>query len=653
MSELSGEVQELRAWQRDLVEIFEQAVLPATEHINSLIASGIRGDELEKKLNLYYSSINRPQLSREKVWSDGSRIESKLLSPPVNGKRFLRAQFQAATGAGKTRALEELIKSHLKNSQSDAKEPPPVYIVVEPKLELVKQAYKSLSKIPNIDCFCACSSIDSAPTKNKNETVRAVMNRSVPLIVITTKQSSAGYTGGANGLLSMLHKAGALIDIIFFDEVHLLAGEAEGKIQKEAPVWFCDLFKLKISLTATPSAIKRPDGPFSNGLTATHKTGEEGFYCQNATDGVFGPILVRYTYKDALEDGVVAPIRLVLMDNTIPMGDPGAIAYFKSITEEWDKRNASRMTWPFFHGGNNVDILDATTEKQRPEERDTWRSERLAMITRILYEFAVGNQTRVIAFCSARTLRAKKLTGLMKWLCVKVIQEIEEDTCPWNFHKDSVEHRRLKALSSNCYYEVSGSKSCMEHQNGLQAFRDSQIGFLTTVDKISEGADIPGVTGIFFPDIKGKSNRQKLIQCLGRGTRISEGKSFCDIFLPCFVPNIFLSLDEEASRPSVEALSKLSAENNWRGTFSMMALVIYQFLCENNPSRQGVLQVLPIQSIEQMQFSALNKARENTHQLPESNGNKESSMRQPGLRIPSEISRRFRHGTGEQFSTSQ
>ena len=117
----------------------------------------------------------------------------------------------------------------------------------------------------------------------------------------------------------------------------------------------------------------------------------------NSVDGVFGPVMYRYTYGDALKDDVVAPFNLALMDNTLPEADI-LTEFLQSRVKAWDEENSSTSEgWPLIESGVNVDPLDASTEKQRPFDEMTWKSQRMMMMLRILHEIATGRQTHVVA----------------------------------------------------------------------------------------------------------------------------------------------------------------------------------------------------------------------------------------------------------------
>ena len=583
---LRRRTQDLRSWQEGLVTVFEQAVLPATQHLFHLVrsyqdADCEPNDSLESKLEEYYQSITRPKLhENEIVWDPEERkIETLLLSPPIRGNRFLRAQYQAATGAGKTRSMVELVRMHMDSNVRVDSNKCPLYVVVEPTLQLVKQTYDALKQIDGLDCVCVCSDT-SVPSKAKRDIPSYVQSRKKPTLIITTKNSSAGTNQpegmDGNGLLDIFSKHGIIAELLLLDESHLLAGEAMNKIQKETFVKNSATAMLKISFTATPSALNLPQEK-SNGFHAYFGDGDETFFCQNNVDGVFGPVMYRYSYGDALQDDVVVPLQLRLMDNSLPKGGQ-LLEFVQDCLDGWDKNNLATGEWPRYEGNRCIDPLDATTEKQRPFEKTLWRSERLLMVLHIVHEVAIGNQTHVLAFCSERKQRAKKLQSLVGFVCRKMIESITTGRSLFSIQEGSIEHQRLSTLYQSCYCDVSGASG----NNVVEAFKKSEIGFLSNVDRISVGSDIHQVTGIWFPDIKGKSNPQQLIQCIGRGTRTTERKKSCVIFLPCFVQNATLTLEkDEGTRKALGELGDKASRNNWEGTFSKMALHLFDFFKQN------------------------------------------------------------------------
>lgn len=584
----------LRQWQEGLVAVFEQAVLPATQHLFDLVRSHSDIDPpelLENELLRYYQSIKRPKVhEREIVWgSEERKIETLLLSPPIDGKRFLRAQYQATTGAGKTRSMVELVRIHMKSSVRVNQNCHPLYVVVEPTLQLVKQTYDALIQIDGLDCFCVCSDT-SIPSKSKQEAVSYSQKRIMPTLIVTTKNSSAGTNQpegmDGNGLLDSFSQRGIVAELLLLDESHLLAGEATNKIQKETYVKNAAVAMLKISFTATPSATNLPVEK-SNGFNAYSEEFEESFFCQNDVHGVFGPVMYRYSYAEALQDGVVAPLHLHLLNNSLPEAG-SLLQYLKDTLEGWDKRNLELGEWPQFVGSICIDPLDATTPKQRACEETSWRCERLLMVFRMIYEIASGNQTHVLAFCSSRTKRAKKLTALVKFVCKRLIDGITAGESLFGYKKGSLEHQRILLLYSNCYYDVSGSSSCASGKNGILPFKASKIGFLANVDRVTVGSDIPQLTGIWFPDVKHQSNPQKLIQCVGRGTRTADCKRHCAVFLPCFVSDAYLGLEEDER--TEQTLHELQSRKTttWEGKFGSMAIIIFDFFKLNHFDGDGL-----------------------------------------------------------------
>jgi len=570
------EQNDLRDWQKDVVSMFKTAILPATKHIYETVQTHMDLDEkgLDGILEGYYRRLSRRELLRnEIVWGD-TRIEELLLSPKIHDKRFLRAQFQAATGSGKTRVLSEMILAHAESDVRVNSARKPVYLITVPRLNLVEQTYEVLSKMEMFECVCVCTS-DNVPATSKKEALASMQCPLRPTIVITTTSSAAG-TYKDSGLLRMLSEKNINVDVLFLDEAHLVAGESKDKISKETYLHYSDVAMLKISLTATPIALSRPENE-SNGFSNASGgvSASESFLCQNDVRGVFGPALCKYTYKDALTDEVVLPLRLNLLDNSVT-SSPRIRDYLNMLVEKWDAWNLAR--------GDELSAqenpLDASTEKQRPMEVTEWKRQRMLMILKVWYEFAIGNQTHVVAYCAVRVVRAVNLKNLMQFLCEEQIRDIETGSSMFGFKKNSQEYSRIQRLSSNCFVNASNGL------NGLDPFKKSAIGFLTNIATVSVGTDIPKLTGIFFADIHAIDNEQKMIQTIGRGTRISDGKQTCEIFLPSFVTSRESSDTTDISPETLSQLEQLKKKKNWEGSFSKMALHIQHHLRNSRPEEK-------------------------------------------------------------------
>lgn len=577
---VQDEPRDLRDWQEDVLSVFKAAILPATKYIYHTMKThmDLGEKELDDLLAGYYrSSAQRKVLRNEIVWGQ-TRIEELLLSPIICDKRFLRAQFQAATGSGKTRVLSEMILAH---AESDVRVNPnksPVYLITEPNLNLVQQTYEALSKIKKFDCFCVCSSKE-VPNKSKVGAVASMQNPSRPTIVITTTSSAAGNCN-QKGLMCLLSEKGVHVDMLFIDEAHLVAGESKGKITKETYLDYSDVAMLKISFTATPNALSKPENVSNGFSTPSQESPSDTFLCQNDVKGVFGPAMCKYTYKDALTDEVVLPLRLNLLNNAITSSS-SIRNHLVSLVEKWDAWNVARGNdLSEMQGSTFEDPLDASTEKQRPMEVTEWKLQRMLMMLKVWYEFATGNQTHVVAYCSRTIARAVNLRNLMTFLCEEEIRDIEAGSSIFGFQKNSQEHSRIQTLSRNCFVNASNGL------NGLDPFKSSEMGFLTNIATVSVGTDIPQLTGIFFADIHAIENELKMIQTVGRGTRISDGKENCEIFLPCFVTSPSSSQTTDIPPETLSQLERLKKQNNWAGSFSKMALHIQEYLRTSRPNER-------------------------------------------------------------------
>jgi len=231
-------------------------------------------------------------------------------------------------------------------------------------------------------------------------------------------------------------------------------------------------------------------------------------------------------------------------------------------------------------GSTFEDPLDTSTEKQRPMEVTEWKLQRMLMMLKVWYEFATGKQTHVVAYCSKKIARAVNLRNLMTFLCEEEIRDIEAGSSIFGFQKNSQEHSRIQTLSSNCFVNASNGL------NGLDPFKSSEMGFLTNIATVSVGTDIPQLTGIFFADIHAIENELKMIQTVGRGTRISDGKENCEIFLPCFVTSASSSQTKDIPPETLSQLERLKKQNNWAGSFSKMALHIQEYLRTSRPNEK-------------------------------------------------------------------
>mmetsp|Transcript_12072 Transcript_12072/g.34183 ORF Transcript_12072/g.34183 Transcript_12072/m.34183 type:complete len:712 (+) Transcript_12072:1427-3562(+) len=582
---------DLREWQHVLLTVFKEAILPATRPLYDLaVRKGVDTHDqasLETALQDYYKSISRPKLhASEIVWGvDEKKIETFLVSPPLeDGRRFLRAQYQAATGAGKTRSMVEMIKAHMESNVRVDDMRPPLYVVVEPTINLVKQTYESLKEVDGLYCFCVCSDDTIGEKKNKEESISYIERRGKPTAIVTTKNSSAG-TKTSPGLLDLFTERAVVAELLLLDESHMLAGDSGGKIQKETYVKNAGAAMLKISFTATPTA-----APVSNECNEFHPNSDgassESFFCQNDLRGVFGPAICRYEYGHALKDSVVAPLQLQLLDNSVPGSDTVLSNFLVGLLTLWDKENKKWEggEWPKLASGKCIDPLDASTVRQRSSDEQSWRCERLLMVCKIIHEIAIGNQSHVLAFC-LWIPRAKKCSKLVKFVChqmITMVESADNGSSPFKYQRGSPELERLLLLEQNCYYDVSGSASCSSGKNGIVPFKNSKIGFLANIDRVVVGSDIPCITGIWFVDIKAPTNPQKLTQAIGRGTRIAPEKRGCVVFLPCFVPDAQLTVSiESKTKKTEETLGKLqekARQNTWVGSFSKMALHLYDFL---------------------------------------------------------------------------
>ena len=168
------------------------------------------------------------------------------------------------TGWGKTYIMGALIAAHNRDDMSMRNTP--MTVVVTPGVDLAKKNYKDLAEdiIPDRDVGLVCTG-----AKRFSDDVQVVTPDSLHKI--------------------NLKECGLLI----YDEVHTLTEKRAEKVMEATHA-------MRYGVSATPSG--RFDG------------------ADLMTEGVFGPIVYRRSYREAIDDGAVVPIRVYWIDVPPPDG---------------------------------------------------------------------------------------------------------------------------------------------------------------------------------------------------------------------------------------------------------------------------------------------------------------------------------------------
>lgn len=388
-------------------------------------------------------------------------------------KKADRGQLIMACGTGKTLAglrIQESLDGEL-------------FVVLVPSLTLVSQTLSDWLSDRARDfrwlAVCSDESVTKDPQDNsrlidfdfpattKDETIAEFLELKGRKVVFSTYHSS-------EILMRALKRRGLFADLVLFDEAHRLTGKVERSfssfLSKDAPV------HKKLFMTATPRI-------YSSQIKSMAKSMDLEVASMDDEE-TFGQIFFRYSFSEAIRDGILCDYRVVVV----------------GVTDKQIKSFVNRRA----------------LVKAGLIETD---SESLATHIAVAKATKEWNLRRLISFHS-RVAKARKFASdhlaILDWLPDSVVPQGKylaktiSSSMPTNQRRVILDN--LRSIGSDSYFLVSNARC------------------------LTEGIDVPTLDGVVFVDPK--TSQVDIVQAIGRAIRLggqNSDKKFGVIVVPIFL----------------------------------------------------------------------------------------------------------------------
>lgn len=457
-------------------------------------------------LTLLASDLDALEVNWENASADTIEVVRKPARPAsvravdaaVEGfSRSDRGQLHMACGSGKT--LVGLWTAERLEAQST--------LVLLPSLSLLGQTLRewTLNSARPLSVLAVCSdetvadtSVSSTsqlpvPVTTDASEVAAFLAAAGPRVVFATYQSAA-VVGQA------LRAGGTRFDLLLADEAHRCAGRRAG------------MFALALDDAALPSARRlfmTATPRLYSGRLQVAAADVDVEVASMDDESLFGPVFHRLTFGQAIEQGLLADYRVVI----VGIDEPTLAAHVQRRT----------LVQP----DGTEDVLDAAT---------------LASLVAVARTMPKYELSRVVTFHN-RVEAARHFAGRLPTVCA------------WLDDPDAPQ-----PVASH----VSGSMSAGVRADRLRDLRQgtkSRPYILSNARCLAEGVDVPNLDGVVF--VEPRTSQIDIVQAVGRAIRSAAGKTQGTIVLPVLLHDdgLELALEDSAFAHVWQVLRALRAHD--------------------------------------------------------------------------------------------
>ncbi|GAA1553007.1 DEAD/DEAH box helicase [Streptomyces globosus] len=409
--------------------------------------------------------------------------------PPAAG---LRTQVIMATGSGKT-----LVAVHTAEQVGRDR-----VLVLVPSLDLLDQTARAWRDGGRTGAFVGVSSLDSHETGFPHTTDPHAL---VQLTAHDRVTVFATYASLGNGILEAAHESGlSAWGLIVVDEAHRTSGRA-GKpwavVHDNARIPAA----ARLYMTATPRIWAAGDGDEEDGELVASMTDDP--------DGLFGRVAYRLPLETAIEQGIVAPYQVVVVD----VQDHQLNAAMLAADEQSDAVRGLRLG-----------ALQTATLKAASQE----------------------GLRRVLSF-HQRVSEAEAFAAGLPDKARDLHQQNGEPApsgdagvwAQWLHGEHKPAHRRRVLTQFAAGLTDTG--------------QDAQLSLIASVKVLGEGVDTRACDGVIFCDVRG--SMPDLVQAVGRALRMHPGEGkMATLLVPAFLAT-GETTDSMLTSPAYAGLAKLLA----------------------------------------------------------------------------------------------
>lgn len=440
----------------------------AVKHSLSILAD--RFDELDKDFfDALYMFTSQQKVKASPIASPDAH-QTRMINKVVEGfKNVDRGKLIAACGVGKTLTSLWIIES------MNAKK----VLILVPSLALIKQTLEAWSKHKknyfSYLCICSDSSVIDAkeldygeyetsevdfPVTTDPEKIKLFLNneKSERKYIFSTYNSARSIVGLTDN---------NSLDLIIFDEAHRTAGQKDSNLYSVALYDENIISKKRLFMTATERLVQ----PW-----IINKAAEEDRVIFSMDDKkIYGELFDRYTFGEAIKDGVISDYRILLTAVTANE--------IESLIKE-----------------NRLIIAEGDSSERHLTAQNIYKQ---AVLSKAMQKFSIkkaitfhSNIKRAKGFINGNNDEAYGLMDLYKIIWPEII-------------------------GSNIYFDwVDGTMHAGLRKQKLRDFANSDLGIMSNAKCLTEGIDVPVIDGIYFVDPK--TSLIDIVQACGRALRKSR-----------------------------------------------------------------------------------------------------------------------------------
>ena len=412
-----------------------------------------------------------------KIYNGSKPVKSKPAEPDphqdrmigniVNGfKSHDRGKLIAACGIGKT-----LVSLWCIEAQKSKK-----ILFLAPSLALIKQTLEEWTKHAKnpFSYLCVCS--DASVKLEQEQDIADVDISEVNFPVTTDPEIISKFMMQQSEfsiIFSTYHSVGAIVDamssnefeldIVIFDEAHRTAGTKNSEMFGLALSDSNIRTKKRLFMTATERIIR----PWIR--NRAEQANQAVFSMDD--ESVYGPVFDRYTFGEAIEDGVISDYQLIIT-------------------------------------GIDSHQISNLIEKNRLLSEDTTYNENIT----------AENLYKQITLCKAMEKYNIKKT-ITFHSTVKRAKNFINGAVNVNLNlKDLFQQINSEVSLEDSYFSsVDGSMSAGDRNSIMRSFENSSIGIISNARCLTEGIDVPLIDSIYFVDPK--NSLVDIVQACGRALR--------------------------------------------------------------------------------------------------------------------------------------
>lgn len=469
----------------------------AGKHGYSILAD--KFDELNEEFfsALYELSNHRPAPAVELATPDTH--QQRMIENTISGfKQSDRGRLIAACGAGKTLTSLWIVEAM----------PVDTVLILVPSLALIKQTLESWSKQKREDftylCICSDQSVVDAKEMDYGEYEVSEIDFPVTTDREVIQKFLKAETNSRKYIFSTYNSAQSIaesvpdafkFDLIIFDEAHRTAGQKDSNMYSIALKDSGIPARKRLFMTATERLVQ----PW-----IINKAAEANRVIFSMDDeSIYGSVFDRYTFGEAIQDGVISDYKIVL--TAITASEVGALIKDNRLIIAEDDEKERLLTAQNIY---KQSVLHKAMQRFNIKKTITFHS----------------SVKRAKAFVNGSGVEAYGLMDLYRSIWPEI-------------------------TGQNLYFDwVDGSMPTGLRKMKMREFENSDVGIIANAKCLTEGVDVPIIDSIYFVDPK--TSLVDIVQACGRALRKSRNQA--EQKVAYFVVPIIISEYDDSGDPILD-----------------------------------------------------------------------------------------------------